>query len=190
MSQVLPVTVEPAIVVQKLGNPGVVGLAAFGMTTLLAQAHSFNLAGVGPTLYLAIVFGGVAQFIAGLQEHKNGNNFGYCAFSAFGCFWLSFAGILLGNRYEIFKTSAADVGAYLVGWTVFCKAMCLCFTTLVLGLACLSLAHFGFEALEAPGAVFMTITALIAWYMMLHILIKDLYGRDLLPVGRPFVIKQ
>ncbi|MTJ83172.1 MAG: hypothetical protein F8N37_19475 [Telmatospirillum sp.] len=181
-------------------NPGVVGLAAFGMTTLLAQAHSFGLVGVGPVIYLAIFFGGTAQLVAGIQEHRNGNNFGYCAFSAFGCFWLSFAGIAIGNRYEIFKTAPADVGVFLIGWTLFCallwvasrgvsRAMCLCFTTLVLGLACLSAAHLGLPAFEIPGALLMAVTALIAWYMLLHILVKDLYGRDLLPVGAPLVVK-
>lgn len=203
MSQVLPVSVEPVLVpaAPKLGNPAMVGLSAFGMTTLLAQAHNFGWVGMGPVLYLAIFFGGGAQLMAGLQEHKNGNNFGYCAFSCFGCFWLGFAGLVLGNRFDIIKSSSADVGVYLVGWLAFCvmlwfaslavsKAMAACFTTLVVGVAFLALGHLGSPAFEIPGAAFMSITALIAWYMMLSALLKDLYGRDVLPVGKPFVVKK
>lgn len=57
---------------QTQGNSGVVGLAGFGLTTLLLQFHNVGWCGVGPVLALAIVFGGLAQMIAGFQEFKGG----------------------------------------------------------------------------------------------------------------------
>lgn len=52
----------------KLGNPAVVGLAGFGLTTLLLQLHNLELCGLGPVLAMGIIFGGLAQMIAGLHE--------------------------------------------------------------------------------------------------------------------------
>jgi hypothetical protein len=66
---------------QKIGNPAVVGLAGFGLTTLLLQIHNIGLMGIGPVLAMGLVFGGLAQFIAGFMEQKVGNNFGFSAFN-------------------------------------------------------------------------------------------------------------
>ncbi|MCB0224205.1 MAG: hypothetical protein KDI02_10980, partial [Anaerolineae bacterium] len=48
---------------QKIGNPAVVGLAGFGLTTLILQFHNVGWAGIGPVVWLALVFGGGAQLI-------------------------------------------------------------------------------------------------------------------------------
>lgn len=64
---------------QKLGNPAVVGLAGFGLTTMMLQFHNVGWMGIGPVIWLGLIFGGFAQMVAGLQEMKSGNNFGYCA---------------------------------------------------------------------------------------------------------------
>ena len=45
----------------KNGNPAVVGLAGFGMTTFLLQLHNLGLVGWGPVLGMGIIFGGLAQ---------------------------------------------------------------------------------------------------------------------------------
>ena len=58
----------------KKGNPAVVGLAGFGMTTLLLQFHNLGIAGLGPVLAMGLIFGGLAQLIAGFMEFKTGNN--------------------------------------------------------------------------------------------------------------------
>ena len=65
---------------QTTGNPAVVGLAGFGMTTLLLQFHNLGWCGSGIVFCTALAFGGGAQLIAGFQEFKAGNNFGYSAF--------------------------------------------------------------------------------------------------------------
>src|SRR5690349_14170637 len=46
----------------KVGNPAVVGLAGFGMTTLLLQFHNIGMIGIGPIIWLGLIFGGAAQF--------------------------------------------------------------------------------------------------------------------------------
>jgi succinate-acetate transporter protein len=199
MSQISPVSIEalkalPAA--PKLGNPAAVGLAGFGLTTMMLQLHNLGLAGIGPVIWLGLIFGGLAQMIAGLQEHKMGNNFGYAAFTSYGCFWLALAGILIGNKYDVFPSSTTDVGWFLVLWTAFSlilwvgalrvsKAMAACFTALVAGFVLLDLAHFGYPAATYAAGWVLMVCAGLAWYMMAHIILADLFGRDVLPVGKP-----
>ena len=71
----------------KPANPAVVGLAGFGMTTLVLQFHNVGWAGNGPVIWLGLIFGGLAQMIAGFQEQKMGNHFGYSAFVSYGAFY-------------------------------------------------------------------------------------------------------
>ena len=54
----------------KFGNPGAVGLGAFGFTTLVLQFHNLGWCGTGPVLVSALIFGGLTQLIAGLQEMR------------------------------------------------------------------------------------------------------------------------
>ena len=82
-----------------LGNPAVVGLGGFGLTTIILQLHNLGLCGIGPVIACGLVFGGLAQFIAGFGEQKVGNNFGYAAFTAYGAFWIALCIILLFNKF-------------------------------------------------------------------------------------------
>src|SRR5579875_177027 len=86
----------------KSGNPAVVGLAGFGMTTLVLQFHNVGWMSIGPVIWLGLIFGGLAQMIAG-----------------FGSFWLSLALQLIGNHYNLYASSSIDIGWFLVGWTLF-----------------------------------------------------------------------
>lgn len=183
---------------QKLGNPAVVGLAAFGLTTMVLQFVNVGWAGVGPVIWLGLVFGGLAQMIAGLQEQKTGNNFGYVAFTGYGAFWISLALMLLANALKIVAVSAADIGWFLVAWTLFTAilwvgsmrvngALALTFTLLLAGFILLDLAHFGFAWLTPVAGYELMACALMAWYVMAHLIYKDLFGRDVLPAGKPWL---
>ncbi|MCB1905916.1 MAG: acetate uptake transporter [Rhodocyclaceae bacterium] len=184
---------------QKLGNPAVVGLAGFGLTTFLLQFHNVGwMSGIGPVVWVGLVLGGTAQLIAGLQEMKTGNNFGYCAFTSYGAFWIALCLILLGNKFDVYKSSTTDIGWFLVAWTLFTTilwvgslrihgAMAFTFTTLLIGFILLDLAHFGFEKLTVLAGYELMICAAAAWYMMARIILNELYGREVLPAGKPWI---
>jgi uncharacterized protein len=183
---------------QKLGNPAVVGLAGFGFTTMILQFHNVGWMGVGPVIWLGLIFGGLAQMIAGFQEMKTGNNFGYCAFTAYGCFWISLALIFIGNHLNIYVSSKTDIGWFLVAWTVFTAilwvgsmrisgALGLTFTLLLAGFVLLDFAHFGFSGLTVVAGYELMATAAVAWYVMAHLIFADVFGRDVLPVGKPWL---
>ncbi|WP_394331706.1 acetate uptake transporter [Lutibacter oricola] len=182
----------------KLGNPAVVGLAGFGLTTLLLQFHNLGFIGLGPVVSMGFIFGGLAQMIAGFLEQKMGNNFGFAAFVSYGAFWIGLGIIWMLNNSGVYVSSHTDVGFYLVAWTLLTfifwvgslfihTAMAFTFTTLLVGFILLDLAHFGFPELTTLAAYDLIVCALAAWYMMGATIINDVAGKALLKVGKPWV---
>lgn len=182
----------------KLGNPAVVGLAGFGLTTLLLQFHNIGLIGLGPIVAMGFVFGGMAQLIAGFMEQKMGNNFGFAAFTSYGAFWIGLGTIWTLNYFGIYKSSTSDIGYYLVAWTILTlifwvgsmfihTAMATTFTSLALGFILLDLGHFGFPVMNITAGFVLIFCALNAWYMMAAIILNDLSGRELLKTGKPWI---
>lgn len=185
---------------EKTGNPAVVGLAAFGLTTLLLQLHNLGLCGLGPVLAMGLIFGGLAQFMAGLMEQKTGNNFGYAVFTSYGAFWIGLGIIWILNHLGVYNSSGTDVGWYLVAWTLLTvifwigsmrihSAMFITFTLLLIGFVLLDLGHFGFPVLNTVAAYFLILCALGAWYMLAAIVLNELAGKPILGVGKPLIRK-
>lgn len=183
---------------KKHGNPAVVGLAGFGLTTLLLQFHNIGLMGIGPVLASGLIFGGLAQMIAGFQEQKMGNNFGYSAFVSYGAFWISLGIIWLLSVFKVYEPSATDVGYFLVAWTLYSvimfiasmrihTAMAFTFLTLIIGFILLDLGHFGNPTFNIVAGYELMICAFSALYMMAAIIINDLAGKTVLSMGKPWV---
>lgn len=178
----------------KMGNPAVVGLAGFGLTTLILQFHNLGLIGHGPVVAMGFIFGGLAQFIAGFNEQKLGNNFGYSAFVSYGSFWIGLGIIWIMNHHGIYVSDGKDVGYYLLAWTFYTaimtvaslwvhKAMTVTFVLLLAGFILLDFSHFGMPQMQPVAAVVLILCALSAWYMMAAIIINDVSGRTILPMG-------
>ena len=75
-------------------NPGPLGLAGFGLTTVVLSCVNAGLLSheaVPVVVPLAFAYGGVAQIIAGILEFRTGNTFGMVAFLSYGLFWWWFA---------------------------------------------------------------------------------------------------
>ena len=182
----------------KLGNPAVVGLAGFGLTTLLLQFHNLGICGLGPIVSMGFIFGGLAQLIAGLMEQKTGNNFGFAAFTSYGAFWIGLGIIWILNHHGVYQSSHTDVGFYLLAWTFLTfifwigslfihTAMVITFSTLLLGFILLDFGHFGMPAMNVAAAYVLIVCALAAWYMMATVIINDLAGRELLKSGKAWI---
>ncbi|MRR56419.1 MAG: hypothetical protein EG822_18290 [Deltaproteobacteria bacterium] len=191
-----------------LGNPAVVGLAGFGLTTLLLQFHNLGWCGTGVVFCTALILGGAAQLIAGLQEFRCGNNFGYSAFTVYGAFWISLGliwfvldlqavpGSFIGNHLRI---STADVGMFLLAFTLYTAIMFVAalriswmmaftFTTLLLGFIGLDLVFLcGMKQILPVVAIDLIICALSAWYMMAHLIFLQVFGNDILPLGKAWL---
>jgi uncharacterized protein len=114
----------------KIANPGPLGLCGFALTTFfLSSVNAGILTGstdVFIVVGLAVFYGGIAQFAAGMWEFRSGNTFGATAFTSYGAFWLSFAALLLpGFAAAIAGASTEAIGFYLLGWAIFTGLMML-----------------------------------------------------------------
>lgn len=199
-SQTPPVAATPVATQEatKHANPAVIGLAGFALSTLLLQFHNVGWVAIGPVVGLAIAFGGMAQLIAGLQEAKTGNNFGYSAFTSYGAFWIAFSFIQIADATGLFPVTSADVGWFLVVWTIYTAIMTVgamristglgvLFITLLVGFVLLVIGHFGAPVFNVIAGYELMICAAIALYVMAHEIFRDLFGYDVLPVGQPMI---
>jgi succinate-acetate transporter protein len=113
----------------KLANPAPLGLLGFGMTTVLLNLHNSGLYPLGSMiLAMGLVYGGLAQVIAGVMEYKKGNTFGTLAFSSYGLFWWSLVILLLLPNFTLLSpavTAAGDeaMAAYFFMWGMFTMLM-------------------------------------------------------------------
>ncbi len=188
----------------KKGNPAVVGLGGFGMTTLILQFHNLGLVGLGPVIWIGLVFGGTAQLIAGLLEFRTGNNFGFCAFSGYGAFWISLCFYLIfGTNADLTKSfgtllfDGRGLGIFLLMWTFFTfilfiasmkhhTVLALLFLTLLLGFIGLDLKELAGSDIAGKLAAWdLIVCALLAWYLMAVTIYSD--SGIKMPVGKPWI---
>ena len=113
----------------KLANPAPLGLLGFGMTTVLLNIHNAGLYPLGSMiLAMGLVYGGLAQVLAGVMEYKKGNTFGTLAFSSYGLFWWSLVILLLLPNFTLLSpaVTAPDntaMAAYFFMWGMFTLLM-------------------------------------------------------------------
>jgi uncharacterized protein len=186
--------VQPAV-----ADPAPLGLAGFALTTVLLSALNAGRIHTGALTFvgMALFYGGLGQFCAGMWEFKNRNTFGATAFSSFGSFWMGL-GILF--VFDIFGHPVfAGDGAI---WFLFCWAI---FTTymwiasfrvsgavmLVFLLLALTFFALWIGALngDVAGKGFTEIggwlgiaTAIVAFYTSFAGVANSTFGRTILPV--------
>jgi uncharacterized protein len=61
------------------------------------------------------------------------------------------------------------------------------FTLLLIGFIGLDLAHFGYPGLTKPTAIILILCALNAWYMMAAAIYAQVFGKQVLPLGKPWI---
>ncbi|KIM20402.1 hypothetical protein M408DRAFT_308141 [Serendipita vermifera MAFF 305830] len=180
---------------RQIGNPGPLGLSAFALTTFvlsLINLWTRDVTAPNIVIGLALFYGGMVQFAAGMWEFAVGNTFGATALSSYGGFWLSYAVILIpgfnvaagyNGDVEEFHTA---ISFYLFGWFIFTFLMFIAvlrhsvafiFLFFTLDLAFLMLAiseYVSSTALQKAGGVFGLLAAFTAWYCAIsQLLTKD-----------------
>jgi len=106
---------------QKIANPGPLGLAGFGMTTILLNIHNAGFFPVSAMLMaMGVLYGGISQIIAGVHELKKGNTFGTVAFTSYGFFWITLVTTWILPKLGLADpTPPAYMGWFMVVWGVF-----------------------------------------------------------------------
>ncbi len=184
------------VVTDTTANPAPLGLCAFGLTTILLNFHN---AGFYPLdamiLAMGIFYGGLAQVLAGAMEWRKGNSFGTTAFTSYGLFWLSLAGILMIPALELgIAPGPRAMFAYLGIWGLFTGALFIgtlkltrglqvVFLTLTVLFFLLAIAHGSSSALMLTFAGYEGIVCgAAAVYVGLGQLLNEVYGRTVCPI--------
>ena len=183
------------------GNPGPLGLMAFGMTTILLNVHNAGLIPLsGIILAMGIFYGGIAQVIAGIMEWKKNSTFGMTAFLSYGLFWLSFVGIFalpkwIGSADLDLSATSTALGYYLIAWGLFTALMFVGTLRINRSLQTVFLSLTILFILLAVGEWTgnATITKIAGWegifvgfsavYGSIAQVWNELYGRVVLPIG-------
>jgi succinate-acetate transporter protein len=198
-------TRSTAIETPPAADPAPLGLAGFALTTVLLSGFNAGLIKTGALTFvgMALFYGGLGQFMAGMWEFRNRNTFGATAFSSFGAFWMGL-GILF-----VFDVVGRPTGGALFGgdgaiWFLFCWAL---FTTymfvaslrtnaavaLVFLLLALTFIALWLGALQGPtsgapgkgltdiGGWLGLATALVAFYASFAGVVNSTFGRVILP---------
>ena len=180
----------------KVADPAPLGLAAFAMTTLClssANAGWWDKGGASAALALALIYGGTAQFAAGMWEFVRKNTFGALAFTSYGAFWIGFY-ILL--KIPAIPASTDTVAIFLLGWTIFTLYMTVAamktntvvlsvFIFLSLTFIALTIGNWGagHSGLVKTGGYLGIVTAILAFYGSAAGVINETHGKVVLPVG-------
>ena len=192
----------PARVVDtaSIADPAPLGLAAFALTTFMLSTVNAGWLpdSVEPVVFgLALAYGGIGQFAAGIWEFAKGNTFGATAFCSYGAFWVSFW--YLTGHTDLSGASAADtadgIGMYLLIWGIFTAYMTVAavrvngavltvFVLLTLTFLILAWGEFTTSSsLTKLGGYVGLLTAVAAWYASFAGVTAFTWKRQIAPVG-------
>ncbi|MGD2248721.1 MAG: acetate uptake transporter [Candidatus Methanofastidiosia archaeon] len=181
----------------EIANPAPLGLAGFGLTTLVlnvVNAGIIPVESIGMVLPLGLFYGGLAQFIAGMWEFKKGNTFGSTAFGSFGAFWMSFGlmEILITNGV-LNPVPKGGIATFLVAWGIFTgfmtigtlkinRALQVVFVTLTVLFFLLAIGVYspGVHTIAGYEGILCALSAL---YASAAIVINTTWGKEVLPLG-------
>jgi succinate-acetate transporter protein len=162
-----------------IADPAPLGLGAFALTTFVLSVINTDMVKAEPVVFgLALAYGGIAQFAAGMWEFAKGNTFGGTAFTSYGAFWISFW--YLSGHTDMTGIKADDaangVGLYLLAWGIFTLYMTVgatrvsgavlaVFVLLTITFFILAWGEFATSTgIHKTGGWFGIATALAAWY--------------------------
>lgn len=195
---------EEARAAASAGEPGPLGLLGFATGTFTISSV---LAGWFPSSTVAFatpvvfIFGGLAQFIAGMWSYRKGDTFSATAFGSFGAFntsyalylWLKAAGLIVGpgaglGVIGIFVACFALIALMLmVGalWKNMALVAVLFFLTLTYGLVAAGDIAGNASNLLSYGGWAGLISSVLAFYTAAAMVINSLAQREFLPLGAP-----
>jgi succinate-acetate transporter protein len=178
-----------------LANPAPLGLAGFGMTTILLNLANMGIFGVNSIIVaMGIFYGGAAQIIAGSMEFRKGNTFGTLAFTSYGLFWLTLVFIIISSveRPAVTPDNAAWA-AYLFIWGLFTlmmffgtlrtnRALQTVFLSLAILFFLLTAAHF-VPQLQLVAGIEGVFCGLSAFYLSMAEVLNEAHNHVVLPIG-------
>ena len=198
---------RPRVVLQPFAAPSVLGLYGFAAATFMVALHLTGVYGgvkTDGTLWpFAAVFGGVAQFMAGMWAYRVRDTLATAMHGAWGSFWIGFGILNLlimtghlplvppGSEsdpafsmwfYTLAAITAAGAFAALAESFGLFTVLALLATGSALLAVGLSLGSTGWVKLA--GWVLVA-SAIAAWYMATAMMLLATAGKVVLPLGKP-----
>jgi succinate-acetate transporter protein len=192
-----------------VADPGPLGMAALALTLFLFASkqagwmgHDAPAGNAGDIwISMGLIYGGLAQFMAGMWEFRNRNTFAATAFSSFGALWIGYAILYFFHPAYVSAYSGANynivMSFFFFPWVIFAAYMTFAALRTNAAVAATFLAMtltllffwLGFKNNNAPGeglrmvgGWFGIVTALCAWYASAAGVVNSTWGRRLLPV--------
>jgi len=197
--------IDEGRVLMRRADPSALGLADFAVTTFLASLYNIVGGAIMPLaafFVLALCFGGLAEFVAGLFEYGRENTFGATVYTSYGALYLALAGfgwlvleghiagaaIRLGLAWIVLAYAAMNL-TFLLESMWINRIVSLVFLAieateilLVIGYFSGEMAGTGLVAIAGGVGI---LTALLAWYASGAALVNGMAGTTVLPVGEP-----
>ena len=188
-------------------DPTAIGLFGLAMVTLVASTQKLGITtGFSYIIPWAIFLGSFAQLFAALGDSKRNNVFGATAFGGYAFFWmavatswlikLGFFGQTLATQVDVNQLGFAFLG-YLI-FTLFMtigaletnKNLFVIFVLIDFLFIGLTLTSFGVmtEATHKLAAYSELLIAIFSFYGSGASVLNNHFGREFLPVGKPFGI--
>lgn len=187
----------------EVADPTPLGLTGLAMVTLVAASQKLGWTeGLSIIIPWAILLGGVAQLMACVYDFKHNNLFGSTAFGIYGLFWIAVASSWMIKMGVFGQTLAASVdvrqlGVVFLGYLIISVFLTIAaFKTNKALIAIMVLIDVLFIGLMMDafkmGEYWHTIAAwteltisLIGFYAAGANLLNKMYGRIILPLGKP-----
>jgi succinate-acetate transporter protein len=182
---------------EMLANPAPLGLAGFGLTTLILNIVNADIIAkesIGMVLPVGLFYGGLAQFLAGMWEMKKNNTFGFTAFSSFGAFWMALAiMVILEDTAVVEPVPKNGLSVFLGAWGLFTaymtigtfkisRALQVVFVTLTVLFVLLAVGEHNETVMKIAGWEGI-VCAASALYASAAQVINESWGRYVAPLG-------
>lgn len=186
------------IIVDKTANAAPLGFTGLGLAAVLLSLSYIGVYPVGSMIVsMAIFLGGFAQVFAGIMSWKKGDIFAGTAFSAFGLFWFSLAGLILmpAMGWTVAADSGIAMAAYLFIWGVYTFVMLI--ITMKIGVRALQFVFVTLfilfmllAAVNATGSAGLLVVAgyvglimgLASLYTALAMVMNEVHGKTVAPL--------
>ena len=141
-------------------------------------------------------FGGIVQFIVGFIAFSRGHTFESCSYLIYASFWSIWGTVRILDLNDDFKGTenvSGCIGFFIISITLVGLSItvnilwiCIssCFSLLVLSFIINGLSNVTTEIFQI---IISSIFALILVYAFLSSYLKNMFGRDILPTGKPML---
>ncbi|HKE27153.1 MAG TPA: acetate uptake transporter [Bryobacteraceae bacterium] len=191
------------IYLQPVAAPSILGLFGFAGATFMVAAYMAGWYGGADTmLYLtpfAVMFGGLAQFLAGMWAFRARDGLATAMHGMWGAFWIAFGGLTL-----MFRGTAGGFPAglfpalgywfvvlaaitWIGAWGALAENVSLFLVLAFLALGSTLEAIFrlaGGDGIHIVAGYCLIISALCAFYTASALMLAECYGRSVLGVGK------